>query len=1209
MKGKKKEDLDLNTLPEVPTILVSLNQLAKDSNSKRTREAILKTKRTDFVLVNREDIKTFAKDKGLFVPPDDKKKPAPGTENLPKEATPAVMAEAFVMWAEDQILSRRLEKKEIADAIAAGKPPPTKKKEEKKKPDPKGKKVEEEVEEVEEQYPKDYELALIVENYPENREEMIALGKTKGGIDFLVNLELHIHHKKQEKPTEGEGVIPEADEKAEQDETLVPEIPEAKMTPEEFDQVEHRRTLKMSLEEAKLSSIPKSKLRSSLSTDVDHEVIVEELDKTWEKVKDSFFKHLGEVSLVKKEYSEWLKSVTVRPLLTPKAPPKVTEEPPKEEPAKKDDKKKPDPKKDDKKGAAAAKKEEESHLTVEPPKPEPPKEPAYIEAQELVKSMEDKLNVKLEYFRAVNLLDVFASIIDKQRSDFESSKAAQMGGAPGELSVKTDVGEIDNFLDDIFQQVSEGNIGAQIKIPKTKEEIAKEEAERALKSFENKGSYSIHDHIGLHKRGHGTFGRSPLEELENETFIHLNTPGINRYSMPQRPKMSEQTRRYNLGQINAFHNLSEPELKRRLVLKDFMDTLTAQYPNKEWDFFDRGIIENFDQDTFAQRYLEAKLSDPQEVRKYNPLTDSMEIALVDHTQKTFMDLQVWESPWSILPDFEDWIRNFKNNTINFNNKHYFGLDAQEYGSIRVERNVFDLRNGGIVRVTDRQFKRSSHKEVRLNFAELVAGIEPSLPRDEFVRLIHKETIERELTPEEMEQYNPILKDKKKKRTKEEEEALIRTVKEEKIHEDRVYVPPRHSLLWVTFKNLTRVIVELERVVDPQKLQELGIHLSTPIHEIFGAQAGSYSFSAVTTVSLPNGVVVKILPDGDILMKSFEKGNTKEDYRMITGNGTNVLFFADGRREVLLASGNLMKFEKGVWITTNSKGLRKKIDLNTGIEEELSPIPAVNKFSGVHAKFPIECSREDGSKFVLYENRDKVTSFKDGTQILTSHRKQMCIVEPPNLPVIKIFHGKTQDDTYRKISPVVDKIVSSVEGGQYKEIFFPDQSIGYVYLDKETGEAKLILETAEGGLMQCGQDGKSILIPAECRWNLKTLADNKAKLEKKRHTLISKVDEIERNVSSMQEAIVNMSKAQPKGKKLTKKQLREEKEKEEQKIREYIEQSKTELTQMLESLERETKSDHVGGFSSHLDQLELGAQERVSGVISFDIMESNHTFTK
>jgi hypothetical protein len=183
MKGKKKDELDISSLPEVNCMVCAINYLMKDPNIKQTKDIIMKTKRTDYSIVSREEVKMFAKERGLYAPIDDKKKDNKLVDNLPKEATPEVMAEAFALYVDDQLLTKRIEKKEINDAIQQGKPLPVKKKEEKKK-DPK-KKKEDDVEEVEEAYPKDYEHVFLFENYPETKEEAMALGNTKAGVCLL----------------------------------------------------------------------------------------------------------------------------------------------------------------------------------------------------------------------------------------------------------------------------------------------------------------------------------------------------------------------------------------------------------------------------------------------------------------------------------------------------------------------------------------------------------------------------------------------------------------------------------------------------------------------------------------------------------------------------------------------------------------------------------------------------------------------------------------------------------------------------------------------------------------------------------------------------------------------------------------------------------------------------------------------------------------
>jgi hypothetical protein len=52
---------------------------------------------------------------------------------------------------------------------------------------------------------------------------------------------------------------------------------------------------------------------------------------------------------------------------------------------------------------------------------------------------------------------------------------------------------------------------------------------------------------------------------------------------------------------------------------------------------------------------------------------------------------------------------------------------------------------------------------------------------------------------------------------------------------------------------------------------------------------------------------------------------------------------ENRRIIYMANGNISEFD-GVdsWTTTNNKGLRKRINLRTGVDEELERIPCVLK---------------------------------------------------------------------------------------------------------------------------------------------------------------------------------------------------------------------------------------------------------------------------
>ena len=413
-----------------------------------------------------------------------------------------------------------------------------------------------------------------------------------------MNIELSFRHQQAEKKAdEANGAILEANEKEEEDENVEAEVAEAKMTPEELEALGERRSMEGWLKMAKTSSILGSRLRQAVALKLDCEVTVEDMEKSWDRVKDEFFKRLGEASLLRKEYREWGQGVVVRPLLTPKPVEKVVEEEKKEEgkEKKKDDKKKDDGKKDDKKKQEEKKKEEEAReaetarLSLEAPKTM-----GYLEAFELVKVMEDRLNVGMEHLKAVNILDCFGEILDKHRADFEATRTNSLISPPDSHRAKGDSNDIDFFLEDIFEQISMGGVGTKVKrktglrlVPKTKEDEKEEDVQTVLEKYRDRDVYSVHDFIGLNKRGNGLFGKVPLEMLESATFGEVAVPGVGRLGMPAIPALSEQTRKSRIGLMGAFYDFEEPELERRLLMQEFQEGLRREFPGKGWDFLDR----------------------------------------------------------------------------------------------------------------------------------------------------------------------------------------------------------------------------------------------------------------------------------------------------------------------------------------------------------------------------------------------------------------------------------------------------------------------------------------------------------------------------------------------------------------------------------------------------------------------------------------------
>ena len=485
----------------------------------------------------------------------------------------------------------------------------------------------------------------------------------------------------------------------------------------------------------------------------------------------------------------------------------------------------------------------------------------------------------------------------------------------------------------------------------------------------------------------------------------------------------------------------------------------------------------------------------------------------------------------------------------------------------------------------------------------MCGIEPWARLEEVERLTRKEMVERELAPEEMEIYNPILKDKKKKRTKEEEEALVRSVKEEKVFEDLVFSPSEHSTLWVSLANGVRVFLENERVVSSDFLQNSGVDFFGPLEKVFGIQGTCYETTAVTNVAFPNGLVVKVMKGGDLLMKNFEGGAVKEQWRLVCRSGTVISYREKDQREVMMSNGNRMSFDgQATWTTTNNKGLRKSVNTQTGLAEELPAVPVVAKSSGATQKYPEIWRREDGVTTTIYETGDRLVRFEDGTSVLTSSYRGLMVVECTGYPPVRLITGSPQGEIYQLESALETGVRGICSDEGYTQILFPEGSRGYVYTVEGSGWTEFAMETVEGAALKTDSEGHAVLIPAECRWGFEEIFASKDRFESMRDHLARRVEEIERTVSGMQEAVANMSRAGGKGAvKKSKKQIREERELEEKRIEDYAREQKEALGAELEAMGAPGPLGAVDVFSEYVRQLlEIAEEDRACGVFSFDI---------
>lgn len=55
--------------------------------------------------------------------------------------------------------------------------------------------------------------------------------------------------------------------------------------------------------------------------------------------------------------------------------------------------------------------------------------------------------------------------------------------------------------------------------------------------------------------------------------------------------------------------------------------------------------------------------------------------------------KVWQSSWKVLPNYEYWLKYFKNNDGNLSNNQFYDLDYEKIGNIEEVSRAYTLKNG------------------------------------------------------------------------------------------------------------------------------------------------------------------------------------------------------------------------------------------------------------------------------------------------------------------------------------------------------------------------------------------------------------------------------------------------------------------------------------------------------------------------------------
>ncbi|CAD8197924.1 unnamed protein product [Paramecium octaurelia] len=281
--------------------------------------------------------------------------------------------------------------------------------------------------------------------------------------------------------------------------------------------------------------------------------------------------------------------------------------------------------------------------------------------------------------------------------------------------------------------------------------------------------------------------------------------------------------------------------------------------------------------------------------------------------------------------------------------------------------------------------------------------------------------------------------------------------------------------------------------------------------VFGIQCGFYAQfkesrmsvqDQIMNLTFKNGLCLRFTQMGEVVQQYHNQkaqessqhsfnlydntdiNSEQEIKRVITGQGSVIIYKKDGSIIILYSNGNVSHYKNNMWITTNNKGYRQS---PKGVDK----IPcAIRTDPESGSKVYI---RDDQTLIIYYKEGYQYTQHQDGTVMLIKGDK--IIVEHPNFAsvVVTIDKAKQRSGTImRKNNTTVgfDNIIDRSHDGRIVETFYQGCKV-VSYLEKyEIPDSKQyktnrihLLYTQDGGVSKCVADGEVVIITAEERVRL------------------------------------------------------------------------------------------------------------------------------
>ena len=268
---------------------------------------------------------------------------------------------------------------------------------------------------------------------------------------------------------------------------------------------------------------------------------------------------------------------------------------------------------------------------------------------------------------------------------------------------------------------------------------------------------------------------------------------------------------------------------------------------------------------------------------------------------------------------------------------------------------------------------------------------------------------------------------------------------------------------------------------------------------------------VTSLTLNDGLIVHIEPNGDIIQKHYkndssEENSLNENYRLITSKASVIRYMENGDINILYSSGNTSEIKEGKIYNINNKGQKTIKDIKTG------DITNSNNEYFIEHYDPESLSRtivrEDNVKTIIYPDGSRIALHNDGTKIYSSpivKELNHFTIENNLYATTEIYYDEVKKRTQTTIAAGStealigsDNLMNRTNDGRLVKIILPDKTIVYVYKEKQSTElfetymynTIIFIYKLDGDVVRISQSGDIVIVSSNERKKLNDEGMNK-----------------------------------------------------------------------------------------------------------------------